>query len=86
MSYQMKYEYNEELDKDVLHLPLLSIYTQKRFSDIIINMKGVNVGGKIYNNLRYNYGLHFGPVSNCWKLLHILSIAHDLITADLTVV
>ena len=49
----MKYEYNKELDKDVLHLPLFSIYTQKRFSDIIINMKGVNVGGKIYNNHRY---------------------------------
>ena len=52
MSYQMKYESNEVLDKDVLHLPLFSIYTQKRFSDIIINMKGVNVGGNIYNNLR----------------------------------
>ena len=47
----MKHVYNEKLDKDVLHLPLFSIYTQKRFSDI--NMKGVNVGGTNYNNLIY---------------------------------
>ena len=47
----MKYEYNEELDKDVLHIPLFTMYTRKIFSDII-NMKGVNVGGKKYNNLR----------------------------------
>ncbi len=55
MSYQKKYVYNGELDKDVLHLPLFSIYTRKRFSDIIfiINMKGVNVGGTNYNNLRH---------------------------------
>ena len=53
MSYQKKYIYNGEFDKDVLHLPLSSIYTRKRFSDIIINMKGVNVGGTNYNNLRY---------------------------------
>ena len=26
--------YNGELDKDVLHLPVFSIYTRKRFSDI----------------------------------------------------
>ena len=31
----MKYVYNGELDKDVLHLPLFSIYTRKRFSDIL---------------------------------------------------
>ena len=48
----MKYLYNEELDKDVLHLPLFSIYTRKIFSDII-NMKGVNMRGTNYNNLRY---------------------------------
>ena len=46
----MKYVYNEELDKDVWHLPLFSIYTRNLFSDII---KGVNVGGTNYNNLRY---------------------------------
>ena len=47
----MKHEYNEELDKDVLHLPLFNSYTEKMF---IINMKGVNVGGKhYYNNLIY---------------------------------
>ena len=46
MGYQMEYEYNEELDKDVLHLPLFSMYTRKIFSDIIIfNMMGVDVGG-----------------------------------------
>ena len=52
MSYQMKYVFNEELDKDVLHLPLFSIYTRKGFSDII-SMNGVNLGGTNYNNLRY---------------------------------
>ena len=31
----MKYVYNEELDKDVLHLPPFSIYTLKIFSDIL---------------------------------------------------
>ena len=51
MSYQMKYEYNEELEKDVLHLPLFSIYTRNIFSDII-NMKGVNEGGK--NGMQIN--------------------------------
>ena len=44
MSYQMKYEYNEELDKDVLHLPLFRH---------VINMKGLNVEGNNYNNIRY---------------------------------
>ena len=55
MSYQMKYEYNEELDKDVLHLPLFSMYTVYTANMLrhIINVKGVNVGGKNYNNLRY---------------------------------
>ena len=53
MSYQMKYVYNEELDKDVLHLPLFfNLYTEKIFRHII-NMKGVNVGATNYNNLRY---------------------------------
>ena len=52
MSYQKKYVYNVELDKDVLHLQLFSIYARKFFSDII-NMKGVNVGGTNYNNVRY---------------------------------
>ena len=33
----MKYEYNEELDKDVVHLPLFSIYIRKRISDISIS-------------------------------------------------
>ena len=54
----MKYECNEELDQDVLHLPIFSIYTRKSFSDILsIIMKGVNcgvnMGGKNYNNRRY---------------------------------
>ncbi len=49
----MKYVYIEELDKDVLHLPLFfNVYTEKIFRHII-NMKGVNVGGTNYNNLRY---------------------------------
>ena len=54
MSYQMKYVYNDELDNDVLDIPLLSIYTRNRFSDVgpIINMKGVNVRGKHYNTIR----------------------------------
>ena len=51
MSYLKKYVYNGELDKDVLHLQLFSIYTRTFFSDT--NMKGVNVGGTNYNNLRY---------------------------------
>ena len=50
----MKNECNEELDQDVLHLPIFSIYTRKSFSDILsIIMKGVNMGGKNYNNRRY---------------------------------
>ena len=48
MSCQMRYEYNEELDKDVLHLPLFQF-----ISGNIINMKGVNYGGNNYNSLRY---------------------------------
>ena len=32
---QMKHEYNGELDKDVLHLPRSSMYTRKRFSDML---------------------------------------------------
>ena len=51
MSYEMKYEYNEELDKDVLRLPLFNLYTENIFRHIT-NMKGVNVGGKHYNDLR----------------------------------
>ncbi len=43
MSYQMKYKYNEELDKDVLHLPLFNVYTETIFRHII-NMKGVHGG------------------------------------------
>ena len=31
MSYHMKYEYKDELGKDVLHLPLFSMYTRKYF-------------------------------------------------------
>ena len=41
------------VDEDVLHLPLFSIYRRIMCSDIIINMKGVHVGGKKYNNRRY---------------------------------
>ena len=52
MSYHKKYEYNEELDNDVLHLPLFSIYTWNIFFRHI-NTKGVKVGWKNYNNLRY---------------------------------
>ena len=48
----MTYVYNEDLDKDVMHLPLFSIYTRKIFSDIV-NMKGVNVEGTNYDNVRY---------------------------------
>ena len=53
MSYQMKYVYNGELDKDVLHLPFFSIYITENIFRHIINMKGVIVGGTNYNNLRY---------------------------------
>ena len=31
----MKYEYKEELDKDVLHLPLFSMYKRNIISDIL---------------------------------------------------
>ena len=60
MSYQTKYEYNEELNKDMLHLLHFSIYTMKRFSDIIIiHMKGVNMGGKITTILDMLMTLHY---------------------------
>ena len=44
----MKYEYNEELDKDVLHLPLFSNNILNRISDILTIF---NDGGKNNNNL-----------------------------------
>ena len=54
MSYQITYEYNEELDKGCVGSPTLSnLYTGRIFRHII-NMKVVNVGGGThYNNLRY---------------------------------
>ena len=47
----MKYEYNEELDKDVLHLPLFSINIRNRISDIIID--NIQRWRKNNNNLIY---------------------------------
>ena len=51
MSYQLKYVYNGELDKNVLHLPLFSIHTRKRSSDILSicvdNVQGVYRGGDV---------------------------------------
>ena len=44
----MKYEYNEELDKEVLHLPRFSINIQNIISDILTIF---NDGGKTNNNL-----------------------------------
>ena len=40
----MKNGYNKELDKDVLHLPLFSMYIRNNSSDII-DMKSDNVRG-----------------------------------------
>ena len=48
----MKYEYNEELDKDALHLLLFYLHTETNFRHINI-MKGVNFAGTNYSNLRY---------------------------------
>ena len=48
-----EYEYNEELDMDMMHLPLFSIYIRNRFSDIIIiiSTKDVIVEGKHSKNI-----------------------------------
>ena len=47
MSCQMKYEYNEELDKDVLYLPLFPINIRNIISDILTIF---NVDSKINKN------------------------------------
>ena len=54
MSYQLKDEYLQRgVRQGCVASPILfNLYTEKIFRHII-NMKGGNVGGKNYNNLRY---------------------------------
>ena len=53
LSYQMKYEYNDELDKDELHLPLFLIYTRKIFPYKYYQYEVCQRGRQNCNNLRY---------------------------------
>ena len=55
MSYQKKYVRQGVRQGCVASPTLFNLYTEKIFRHII-NMKGVNVGGTNYNNLRYADG------------------------------